>query len=84
MTLVEHRKILPRRLPHLPVWVLMVLSWLAVFMAVVVLIDSAEVRRRVAEAERAETRQLQRQQLEATQALVDEVRRLRKTLEERR
>lgn len=83
MTLIDHLKALPRRLPPLPMWVLMVLSWLVAAMAVVMFMDTAEQSRRVKEAERIEQLTLQRQQLQATQALVDEVRRLREALEGR-
>lgn len=86
MTLVDvyaRMKALPRRLPPLPMWVLMVLSSLAIAMTLVMLMGSAELTRRVAEADRAAERTHQRQQLAATQALVEEVRRLRETLEGR-
>jgi Mg2+/citrate symporter len=84
MTLVERLKTLPRRLPAPPMWLLMVLSGLAVAMALAVFLADAERARRVVASKRAGRQQMLRQQLQATQALEEEVRKLRETLEERR
>jgi hypothetical protein len=70
--LVKRLKVLPRRLPPLPMWVLMGLSWLAIGAALATLLVTAEVARRVAEVERAEQLKLQRQQAETLQRLADE------------
>jgi hypothetical protein len=61
----------------------MVLSWLAMAAALATVLSTAELSRRVTEGERTEQLTLQRQLLAATQALADEVRRLRAALEGR-
>jgi hypothetical protein len=83
MTLADHLEALPRRLPPFPMGLLMVLLWLAIAMALVVFMGTAEITRRVGEAERTEQRTLEREQLAATRALVEEVQRLRQLLEDR-
>jgi type II secretory pathway component PulC len=62
---------------------MMLSSRLAIAMTLVVFMGAVELSRRVAEAEHTEQRTLQRQQLEAMQALVEEVQRLRTVLEAR-
>jgi hypothetical protein len=82
MTVGTRVKTFMRRHPP-PMWMLMVLLSLALTAALAVVLSTAELSRRVTEAERVEQLTLQRQQLEAMQGLANEVRRLREVLEGR-